>query len=128
MNRLAIFFGCVIAGIGLVGVAAPSVLLEVSSFVLTESGLYAAAAFRIVMGVVLIVAAAPSRMPRTVRVLGVLILIGGIATPFLGVDRVRALVDWGSALGPMYMRAWAGLAVALGLFVIYAAGSRPKAA
>ncbi|MDP9141246.1 MAG: hypothetical protein M3O62_10695 [Pseudomonadota bacterium] len=128
MNRLAAFFGLVIAGIGLVGVAAPAALLEVSSFVLTPAGLYSAAAFRVVVGVVLVVAAAASRMPGTVRVLGVLILIGGIATPLIGVDRVRTLIDWWSALGPMFMRAWAGLAVVLGLFVVYAVSAARRAA
>lgn len=120
MNRLAALFGLVIAGIGLFGMAAPKALLEMSSFGLTQAGIYAAAAFRVVVGVVLILAAATSRMPKTVRVLGILILIGGIATPLIGVDRARAVVDWWSALGPLFMRVWAGLAVAFGLFIVYA--------
>lgn len=128
MSRLAAFFGLVIACIGLVGVAVPTALLEISSFALTPAGFYSAAAFRIVVGVVLIVAAAPSRMPGTVRVLGVLIVIAGLATPFVGVDRLRAVVDWWSALGPIYMRAWAALAVALGLFIVYAVSPKGRSA
>ena len=120
MSRLAIFFGLVIAIVGLVGVVAPTTLLEISSFALTPAGIYSAAAFRIVVGVVLILAATASRMPRTVRVVGVLIVIGGLATPFVGLDRARDMVDWWSALNPMLMRAWAALAVALGLFIVYA--------
>ena len=128
MSRLAAFLGLVIASIGLVGVAVPTALLEISSIALTPAGLYSAAAFRIVVGVVLIFAAVPSRMPRTVRVLGALIVIAGLATPFVGVDRARALVDWWSALGPVFMRAWAALAVALGLFIVYAVSPTRRSA
>ncbi len=120
MSRLAIFFGLVIAIIGLVGVVAPTALLEIAPYALTPAGIYLAAAFRIVVGVVLILAAAPSRMPGTMRVLGVFIVIAGLATPLVGVDRARDMVDWWSASGPIFMRAWAAIAVVLGLFIVYA--------
>lgn len=120
MNTLAAVFGFIVAAVGMVGVAIPTVLLEATPFLLTETGLYAAAAFRIIVGVVLFTAAGASRMPRTLRILGVLIILGGIVTPFIGVDRARAMVDWWAALGPAFMRAWAFLAVIFGSFVIYA--------
>jgi hypothetical protein len=124
MSRLAIFFGLIIAVLGLLGVAAPTILLQSASFTLTQIGLYGAAAFRVIVGLVLILAAPTSRMPRTLRVLGGLIVIGGIATPFIGVERARAMVEWWSALGPVFMRVWAALAVLLGSFIIYAASPR----
>ena len=120
MNRLAAFFGFIIAAIGGLGVAAPSILLEATPFLLTETGLYAAAAFRVAVGAVLILAAATSRMPRTLRILGVLIVLGGIVTPLIGVERAQAMVDWWAALGPTFMRGWALLALLFGAFIIYA--------
>lgn len=126
-NRVAVLFGLVVAAIGVLGVAAPTVLFETSSFLLTANGLYAAAAFRIVVGLVLVLAAATSRMPRTLRILGILIILGGIITPFVGVDRARAIVEWWATLRPWFMRAWAVLAVALGSLIIYAARSKSAA-
>lgn len=120
MNALAVFFGFIIAGIGLLGAAAPTILLEATPFLLTNAGLYSAAAFRIIVGVVLLAAAAASRMPRTLRVLGALIVLGGIVTLFIGVDRAQAMVDWWAALGPAFMRGWAFLAVLFGSFIIHA--------
>jgi len=128
MSKLAIFFGLLIAALGLLGVAAPTILLQAAPFTLTQAGLYAAAAFRVVVGLVLILAAPASRMPRTLRVLGALMVIGGIATPFIGVERARAMVEWWSALGPVFMRVWASLAVLVGSFIIYAASPGRQAA
>lgn len=127
MNRLAIFFGLLIAALGLLGVAAPTILLHAASLAVTQAGLYAAAAFRVIVGIVLILTAPTARMPRTLRVLGAVIVIGGIATPFMGVERAQAMVEWGYALGPLFMRAWAALAVLVGAFIAYAASLRRQA-
>lgn len=124
MRLLAILFGLIIAALGILGIAAPTTLLDVAAFALTEVGLYVAAAFRVAFGMVLIVAATASRLPRTLRVLGVLIVIAGLITPFFGVERAQAMVDWWSAQGTLFMRAWAALPVILGLFTIYAVTPR----
>jgi len=126
MRWVAIAFGAVIAAIGIVGLADPVLLLDATSFMQTSVGLYIAAAFRVVFGVVLIWIAATSRMPRTLRILGAFIVLAGIITPFIGVQRVRAIVEWWSAQGVVFMRTWATVAVIFGIFIIYAVTPRRR--
>lgn len=126
MRWVAIAFGAVIAAIGIVGLADPVLLLDATSFMQTSVGLYIAAAFRVVFGVVLIWIAATSRMPRTLRILGAFIVLAGIIAPFIGVERVRAIVEWWSAQGVVFMRTWATVAVIFGIFIIYAVTPRRR--
>ena len=53
----------------------------------STGGLYFVAVLRIAFGIILLWAAADARTPVMMRVLGVLILVAGVATPFLGVER-----------------------------------------
>jgi hypothetical protein len=127
MRWFAIAFALLIAAIGIVCLADPVLLLDATSFTRTSVGLYIVAAIRITFGLVLVGAAATSRMPRTVRILGAFIVLSGIITPFIGVERARAIVEWWSAQGLAFMRAWATLAVIFGLFIAYAVTTRREA-
>lgn len=128
MRLLAVLIGLIIAALGILGMAAPTVLLDTTEFALTQVGLYVAAALRVAFGIVLIAAAPVSRLPRTVRILGILFIVAGVITPFVGVERARAIVDWWTVQGPIFMRAWAAIAVVLGVFIICAFSSRRLAA
>jgi hypothetical protein len=128
MRLLAVLIGLIIAALGVLGMAAPTVLLDTTEFALTQVGLYVAAALRVGFGIVLIAAAPVSRLPRTVRILGVLFVVAGVITAFVGVERTRAIVDWWTVQGPISMRAWAAIAVVLGVFIIYAFTARRLAA
>jgi hypothetical protein len=119
MRWVANAFGVAMMAIGIVGLADPAFLLAATSFTRTSTGLYIVAAIRVAVGFVLIGAAATSRMPRTVRILGAFIVLSGIITLFIGVERAREIVEWWSAQGDAFMRAWASMAVIFGLFIIY---------
>ncbi len=116
--------GALIAAAGLAGVADPSVPLAFARQLQSTGDLYMVAAIRVLMGAALVWAAPGSRMPRTLRVIGVLMIIGGLVSPFFGVARVQELLSWFSSLGPLLMRAGAGIAAALGIFIAYSA--RPR--
>jgi hypothetical protein len=116
---LATVMALLIAAIGVVGVASPSVLLAFGQSLQTPSALLVAAALRIIFGAVLVWVASASRMPRTLRVIGFLMILGGILTPLFGVERFQAILSWFSSQGPLLMRAWASIAVIFGLFVVY---------
>jgi hypothetical protein len=91
---------------------------------LTPAGLYAIAFIRIAVGIVLLLAAASSRMPGVLRVIGVVILIAGAVTPMFGVDRSLAVLEWEASLGPIAIRAMGFAIMAIGGFFIYAVSSR----
>jgi hypothetical protein len=124
MHWVAITCGLAVAAIGIVGMVDPKSLLEATSFARTSGGLYFVAAIRLAFGLVLIGVAAASRMPRTVRFLGAFVILSGIVTLFVSVERARAIVAWWFAQGGVFMRAWASLAVVFGLFIVYAVTPR----
>ena len=120
VKLLAMAMGFIIAGIGVFGVAAPSAFLEFGRSLQTPNVLYIIAAVRVIFGAVLLWVAPVSRTPKILRVLGVLIVIAGVLTPFIGVERPRAMLDWWSTQGPLFTRAWMGVALVFGLFIVYA--------
>jgi hypothetical protein len=128
LKVLALFLGVLVVALGLVGVIAPGLLVTLGQHSVTPVGLYWVAALRVILGLVLLGASAASGMPRTLRVLGILALAGGLATLFLSAERAGAIMNWMLAPGPLVVRLWALLAVAFGSFIIYAVVSRQRAA
>ena len=124
MKALAFLVGLLVVALGLLGFIAPGVLATLGRQSVTPDGLYLVAALRVLIGLVLLGASSASRMPRTLRVLGILALAGGLATIFLSVERGRTIMDWMLAPGLMVLRLWAVLAVAFGSFIIYAVVNR----
>jgi hypothetical protein len=127
-NVLAMALGFVVAAIGVLGLVAPSVLLEFGRTLQSPSVLYVVAAVRVGFGVILFWAAADSRTPRTLRILGTFIIIAGVVTPLFGVERARAAFAWWSTHGSFFARAWPLAAVGLGLFIAYTSSPRGSAA
>ena len=119
MRLAALVIGVLVILVGAIGVAAPDVFLSVGRSVITPGGLYAIAALRIGIGLVFVLAAPASRAPRTLRVLGVFVIVAGLATPWFGVARSLAVLDWWASVGPSLRRLDAGLAVALGGLLVY---------
>jgi len=121
MALALLMLGIVIAVVGAVGIVTPTSLVTIAGVFVTPIGLYAAAALRVALGAALVVAAPTSRTPTTLRVLGVLIIVGGLVTPLIGVERARVFLAWWATQGTMGMRLWASIALVFGLFVAYAA-------
>ena len=119
MRLLGLVIGVVVILGGAISFAAPDVLLALGRSVTTSGGLYAMAALRIALGLVFVLAAPASRAPRTLRVLGVIVIIAGLTTPSFGVARARTVLDWWASAGPSFIRLSAGVAMAIGAFVVY---------
>ena len=127
MELAVLVVGVVIMAMGALGMLAPEALLTVARSIVTPVGLWVVAAVRVGLGVLLLMTASLSRVPAVLGVLGVVVLVSGLVTPFLGVERARAIVEWWGALGPAVTRVWAGIAVALGALLVYAVAPRPRA-
>ena len=120
LKSITTVFCLAIAGLGLLGLAAPDLLLSFARSVLAPPALYAVAAARIVFGVLLIAIASASRAPATLRWLGAFIVVAGLVTPFLQVERLEALLAWlsdrlvwvrGIALAPILIGSLLWLAI-----------------
>ena len=123
MRLVAVMLGFIVATIGAVGVVTPSVLVDLGDSLLNPTVLYIAAGARVFFGAVLLWVAPASRTPKTLRIIGVLLVLAGVLTPFFGIEGSREMLDWLLTRGLMFTRAWAGVAVGLGLFIVYATAS-----
>jgi len=120
--------------VGIVGLVSPHSLMMVRrEYLATTVGLYAVGACRIAMGLVLILFAPASRAAKTLRALGAVVCVQGLASAlapqFVGVDRARALLEWEAKQGSALLRIGAMVALATGAFVAFATTGRgPKSA
>jgi hypothetical protein len=120
MKAVVTILGLVVLGAGLLGLLSPDILVTIGRDVLTPTGLYVIALIRVCVGLLLIFLATASRMPKTVRILGGIVLIAGVATPIFGVDRSVSVLNWWAAQGPVVERLAGLVLVAIGAFMIYA--------
>ena len=120
--RLGALFAAVFSiGVGVAGILVPDSLTAIRrQYFATPERLYAAAAFRMAMGIVVILAAATSRAPKILRALGALMFLQGLTATLLGNDRARAVVEWESMQGHAILRVGAAVALAAGVFMAYA--------
>ena len=128
MALVALFIGLFIAGLGMLGIVAPEAFLRSVAFFQVPPAIYLAAVNRTLIGIVLVRAAPASRAPKVLRVLGFVIAIGGLLTPFIGIWVGNAIIDWWSAWGTAMVRVWGGAGAAFGAFIIYAVAPRRRAA
>ena len=107
MRLLGLVIGALVILASAVSFAVPDLRLALERSVITPTGLYAIAALRIAIGLVFVFAAPASRAPRTLGVLGLIVIIAGLTTPWFGVAaRGRSRTGWrvqgrcGCALAP----------------------------
>lgn len=103
---------------GVVGLVAPKAFFALIGAIQQPPVVYAAAAARTIIGLVLFLAAKRSRMPRCLGALGILIALGGLLTPVYGVRFSSFVLGLWSAGGAPVMRTWAAASVMLGLFIL----------
>jgi hypothetical protein len=120
MRRVGLVIGALIMLASAISFAAPDLRLSLERSVMTPAGLYAIAALRIAIGLLLMLAAPASRAPGALRVLGLIVIIAGLTTPWFGVARAREVVNWLANAGPLLMRLDASVGMALGGFLVYA--------
>jgi hypothetical protein len=97
IRSLALVVAGVIVILGVAAAVIPDIVVATGQYLVSPSGLYAAAAFRAGVGLVLILAARESRAPGLLRAIGAVVLVGAVATPLFGVEAARARLDWEAA-------------------------------
>jgi hypothetical protein len=114
--------------VGVAGLVSPDGGMALRRWYFATPGLfYAVVAVRSAMGIGLILAAARSRWPRTLRALGAVVCLQGLAATLLGLDHARAIMEWEGMQGHALLRAGAAVALASGGFIVFAVGHAPYA-
>ena len=119
MRLLGLFIGALVILGSAISFAAPDLRLSLERSVITPAGLTAIAALRIAIGLVFVLAAPASRAPRTLRVLGLIVIIAGVMTPWFGVARALAVLNWLSNAPPLLMHLDAVVGMAIGGFLVW---------
>jgi hypothetical protein len=128
MRIAALFVALFTIVIGIGGLVSPESGTEIRRlYFATPERLYTAAAVRVAMGVVVMLSAAASRAPKTLRALGAVMSMQGLAATLLGPDHARAILEWETMQGTAVLRVGAAVALAAGVFLALAlTGHRPK--
>lgn len=117
---IALVIGVLLIIQGLLGIVAPDAFVKVVRLFQSPPMLYVAAALRIAIGIVLICAVRGSRVPMFLSIFGVLVVIGGVLTPFVGVQFAHTILGLWSSQGSGLVRLFALVSLALGLLTSYA--------
>lgn len=125
MKKIVLLVATVMILFGLTGVFWPEALMAVGKYSVTATGLYVVAAIRIILGALLLITAGATRMPKTLRVIGGIILVAGVATLFMSVQQAQSLVDGILARGVEFFRIAACLPLIVGLLAGGAALTKP---
>ena len=124
-RMLATILGFLMMLLGLSALLVPDRVLPFARFTTTANGVYVAAAIRLLIGLILLMAAASSRFPIVLRVFGGLAILGGIATLVIGAAGAQRIADQIPPYVTTAIRGIGAFVMILGAFVVYAvSGSR----
>ncbi|MEN3370981.1 MAG: hypothetical protein V7609_3124 [Verrucomicrobiota bacterium] len=126
MKILAFFIALLMLTLGLTGIIWPDCLVRIGHYSFTPVGLYVVAGLRVAIGLVFFLAAPASRAPKTLRILGVLVCVGGVVLAFLTAERAQAFLDWWSANGTTFVRFGGGVVLVIGSFIAYVTAPRRR--
>ena len=117
MKAIALLIAALMVLLGLTGVLWPEGLMRLATYSFTATGLYVAAAVRVVLGALLFIVARATRTPKTLRVIGLIILVAGIATALIPAERAQLMKEWWVAHGPDTLRIAACFPLAAGIII-----------
>jgi uncharacterized membrane protein len=126
MKIIALGIAALLILVGLTGVLWPEGLMNLMTYSFTSTGIYVTSITRMVLGALLLVAAAATRTPKTVRVIAVIIFLAGVATALISPDRAQLLRDWWLSHGPDALRIAACFPLAVGFFILVATMTKPR--
>ena len=126
MKLLAFAVAIIAMGFACTGLVRPDVLANLVRYSFSPTGLYVVAVVRLAIGLIFFLAAAGSRAPRALRVIGVMICVVSVALAFLTAEYGDALRQWWTINGLGFVRVGVLFAFALGAFVAYATAPRRR--
>lgn len=119
MTALALILCAAIAAMGVLVIVSPARSNDLTRLLADKTGLWVATAIRAVLGLGLLAAAADSKAPMLLRILGLIILLVAIAMPLLGLDRHRRMIDWWLARDRKIQIICGAASFVLGVVLIY---------
>ena len=124
MNIIVAVIGWIIVAEGLLGIARPHLMLTAVLSWPPDLRFYVTVGSRIIIGLLLVLAAPHCRLPRFTRAIGVITFVAGIVYGFIGARRLDSILQWMSAQPNWIIQLLYGLAIVLGAFLVFSGSSR----
>ncbi len=121
MNILIKVIGTVIVVMGLTYMIAPDVLRRIIRLFAVGRRVYGPAVLRLILAVVFLLGARQCGITWIILLFAVIFLVSGLLVFMLGLENVRAILQWYCQQPAMLLRVVAGIVLAVGLIIIYAA-------
>jgi hypothetical protein len=86
-----------------------------------KCGIYAAVIVRIALGTLLIFVAPDTKFPVFFKALGTVSIVAAVVLPWVGKDRISALMAWFERLPASGIRLYLLFGMAFGAFLVYGA-------
>jgi hypothetical protein len=119
MAWLIALFGLVIAIIGVIGITCPERFISAMMKWQPRSLYLAAIGIRLVIGGLFIYAAASTRFPRVINVLGIVAIVAAVLVALLGPRRLESLMQWWFRQPLWVIRVSCSVTFLFGGFLIY---------
>jgi len=119
MPVLVKLIGLIIVVMGAVILLNPVAMRWLIDFWKEGKRIYLVGLLRLLIGIILLLAASQCKLPGVVTTLGILILLGGLLIFLLGLEKVRSMLDWWSKKPPAALRLMGSIALAIGLLLFY---------
>jgi hypothetical protein len=119
---LVSLIGLAVAGIGVLGMVAPSRLMRFLEGRRILTNLPVTLVVRVVTAVIFLLAAPDCRVPALVRLVGFLEVGGALVLFGMGAEGLGRFVEWWLGRPPVFVRYWCLAAFAFGFALFYAGG------
>ena len=121
MDVVVKIIGIVIVALALAYLLKPEIMEYLMEFFKEGKRIYLAGLIRVVLAIVLLVAARGCDSPRMVVFFGILFLISGLLTFIIGPERAKSIINWYQGQSPLVLRLLALIALVIGVAIIYSA-------
>ena len=122
MSEAIIVLGILICLASLLAVALPTRLLQLVRRITVNTALRLLAfIIRTILGVFLILVAPSTEFPVAMSIIGILLIVSGIAALVLGNERIQGILNWAVGLRPAFVVAGGLVGLLFGAFLIYVA-------
>ena len=126
MNVIVAVIGWIIAAEGLLGIAQPHLMLTAVVNWPPDLRLYVTVGSRIIIGLLLVLAAPRCRLPRFTRTIGVITFVAGIVYVFIGARRLDSILQGMSTQPNWIIQLLYALTILLGAFLVYSDSTKKR--
>jgi uncharacterized protein YjeT (DUF2065 family) len=121
MELVVKIIGIIIVALAIVYLLKPDVMKQVMEFFTEGKRIYLAGLIRLVLAVLLLLAARECDITWVVILFGVLFLISGLLIFVLGPERIKSIAGWFQRQSLFALRLFALVAFIIGAIIIYSA-------